>query len=63
MKIFSVYFRKHVLTIASMSAPLSASRLGIAPAKATEFAASFSVDIVSGDFLVGKTFSGQLVYV
>ena len=48
--------------IASVSALLGSISIAVAPANAAKFAANFFVDIVSGDFLVGETFSGQLVY-
>ena len=48
--------RFQTLAIASMSMLLSSISLGNASANAAEFAANFSVDIVSSDFLVGETF-------
>ena len=50
------------VAIASIGALLGSVSLSSAPAKAAQFAADFSVDIIGGDFLVGDTFSGQLVY-
>lgn len=48
--------------IATVSALMGSMSLGVASANAARFAADFSVDITSGDFLVGETFSGQVVY-
>ncbi|NJN04707.1 MAG: PEP-CTERM sorting domain-containing protein [Leptolyngbyaceae cyanobacterium SL_1_1] len=50
------------LAIASVSALLGSISIDVASADAAKFATDFSVDIVSGDFLVGETFSGQVVY-
>jgi len=50
------------LAIASVSAILGSITLGAVPANAAQFSAGFSVEIISGDFLVGDIFSGRLVY-
>jgi len=46
--------------IATTAIGLGVSLLEIAPASAAQFKADFFVDIVSGGFLVGETFSGQI---
>ena len=50
------------VAIASISAVVGSLSLSAAPVKAALFSADFSVEITSGDFLVGETFPGQLTY-
>ena len=50
------------LAIAGISASLSSLSVGVSSANGARFSADFSVDIVSGDFLVGETFAGRITY-
>lgn len=49
-------------TVAIATVAFASGLLHAAPASAATFQADFFVDIVSGDFLVRETFSGQLTY-
>ncbi|MEL6385120.1 MAG: hypothetical protein AAFQ89_22180 [Cyanobacteria bacterium J06626_18] len=50
------------VAIATVSSVLGSLSLSAAPVKAALLSADFSVEITSGDFLVGETFLGQLTY-
>lgn len=50
------------LAIASVSTILGSLTLGAVPVHAAQLSVDFSVEIISGDLLVGETFSGRLVY-
>ncbi|MEM9007382.1 MAG: hypothetical protein AAGE59_28140 [Cyanobacteria bacterium P01_F01_bin.86] len=50
------------VAIASIGALLGSFSLNTSPAEAAQLTTDFSVEIISGDFLVGETFAGQLVY-
>ncbi|MFG6101685.1 hypothetical protein U2F10_05495 [Leptothoe sp. EHU-05/26/07-4] len=54
--------RMALSTVAIASTLVGSTVLSTAPAYAARFQTNFFVDIVSGDFLVGDTFSGQVTY-
>ncbi|MEO0535329.1 MAG: hypothetical protein AAF215_15840 [Cyanobacteria bacterium P01_A01_bin.123] len=54
--------RLKAIAIANVGALLGSVSIGVASANGAQFSADFSVDIVSGDFLLGETFLGQVIY-